>query len=383
MICHKCGSFNEDNNAFCINCGATFYAPSESSPTIMSPGTFGGQTGGLSNPSLPTVFHAPVPPPVQPNTPPSFQASFGAFQQSFPMIPPAQAEEKSRIGLFIGIGAVFLLLLVGGIAAIVFFVDFKPKTTEKLPASLGLYFQNADKSEVTEIKKLDFKDGVAARDEIKEDGSLTVLEPRPNIVLYSDGKDIPVSELRLVEVDSIKDDGTLRQVKFKAATVEGKPEMKRIWVDEDLAAIRYAFVLFDGYFEDGKHRFWPFEVKAGNKKDNGDLVKSETVDRKSKSASPSPTASAEKTVEAEKTIEPPPNSKAVYCQAGNVVLRSGPTQASGKLGSLRMGQKLYVLDYSDDWETFITRDGRELNSNYAYVQTESGKRGWVYAAFIR
>jgi uncharacterized protein YgiM (DUF1202 family) len=65
------------------------------------------------------------------------------------------------------------------------------------------------------------------------------------------------------------------------------------------------------------------------------------------------------------------------------VLRSGPTQLSGKIGNVRMGQKLYVIEYSDRYETFITKDGRELNSNYAYVQTESGKRGWVYAAFIK
>ncbi len=379
MNCPKCSSYNEDGNGFCINCGESFQVPNAPPPTQFVAGYYGGTSGSLSNPSQPTVIHAQIPT-VQPNQPANIDPSFAAFQQSFPIIPPAQAEAKSRVGLFIGIGALALLLLAGAVVAVVVFVDFKPKPKETLPASLGLFFQNADKTAVTEIKKQDFADASAARDKFAKDDSLPVLDPRPNVVLYSDGKDVPVSDLKLVEVDSIKDDGTLKHVEFKAATVEGKLEMKRIWVTEDLAAGKYAFALFDGYFEDGKHHFWPFEVTGGSSEDNGDLAKSETIARKAKSTT---TPKTENTPVPEKKVVPPPDTSVAYCQSSNVVLRSGPSQLSGKIGSLKMSQKLYVIEYSDRYETFVTRDGRQLNSNYAYVQTESGKRGWVYAAFIK
>ena len=115
----------------------------------------------------------------------------------------------------------------------------------------------------------------------------------------------------------------------------------------------------------------------------GDLAKSQTIERKSKAASPTPTPKTEKTPEPEKKVEPPPNSTVAYANTANVVLRSGPSQSSSKVGTIAKGQKLFIIKYSDNWEWFVTRDGREIESNYAYVQTENGKRGWVFAAFIQ
>ncbi len=383
MICPNCRAINDDSNVFCVSCGESFASPGGPGPTMLPPSF--GPANSDPNPSQPTVLHAENPlsgrMPVQP--PPAFDSSYSQFQQSFPAIPPSNVQQpaKSRAGLIAAVGILSVLVIAVGAVGIYLLLNRESNGSETFPTSLGLFFQNAEKTKVTEIRKRDEKNAVEARDAIKDESDLAKLGPRPNLILYADAKDVPVSDLKLVEIESMKDDGTVRQIEFKAATVEGKQDMKRIWLTEDLAPGKYAFAIFDGYFEDGKHHFWPFEVSGGNRKDNDSSAKELTISRKAAAATPTPAST--KSATPKPSVEPPPNASAARVQSSNVILRSGPSQSSSKIGMLSTGQKVYILEYSDRYEVFVTRDGRALNSNYAYIQTESGKRGWVFAAFIK
>jgi len=81
---------------------------------------------------------------------------------------------------------------------------------------------------------------------------------------------------------------------------------------------------------------------------------------------------------AKPAVPPPAGSTTATCVSNNVILREGPSQSTAKKGKLSSGQRLYVINYSSNYETF-----RNMTSNYAYVQTESGQTGWVYAKYIR
>lgn len=381
MICPYCRAINDDSNVFCVSCGESFVSPAGPGPTMLPQSFIPGDSD--PNPSQPTVLHAENPMSGRLPSPPAFDSSYAQFQQSFPAIPPSnvQPPQKSRAGLIAAVGILAFLVVVVGAVGAYLLLNYESKGSETLPTSLGLFFQNADKSKVTEILRRDEKNAAEARDEIKKKDDLPKSGPRPNLILYADAKDVPVSDLKLVEIDSIKDDGSVRQIEFKAATVEGKQDMKRIWLTNDIAPGKYAFAIFDGYFEDGKHHFWPFEVSGGDRKDNDSIAKEITIGRRTAAATPTP--KAERSATPKPTVEPPPNASAARVQSSNVILRSGPTQSSSKIGMLSSGQKVFVLEYSDRYEVFVTRDGRAINSNYAYIQTESGKRGWVFAAFIK
>lgn len=382
MICPNCRAFNDDSNVFCVSCGESFALPGGPAPTMTARSFIPGDSD--PNPSQPTVIHAENPLtgrlPVQP--PPAFDSSYAQFQQSFPAIPPSGAQQPThrRTGLIAAVG-ILAVLVVAAAAAVGAYLFFSRETkgSETYPTSLGLFFQNPEKTQVTEIRKRDEKSAVGARDAVKKEDDLVKLGPRPSLILYADAKDVPVSDLKLIEIESMKDDGTVRQIEFKAATVEGKQDMKRIWLTEDLASGKYAFAIFDGYFEDGKHHFWPFEVSGSSRKDNDAIAKELSIGRKSAATTPTPAKSATP----KPTVQPPSNTTAARVQSSNVILRSGPSQSSSKIGMLSAGQKVYIIEYSDRYEVFVTRDGRALNSNYAYIQTESGKRGWVFAAFIK
>jgi hypothetical protein len=407
MNCPKCNIFNEQGNLFCVNCGETLSVASNLPQTVISnqnltpneprteeyPSIY-----GQNSVSQPTV-HSGIPnyntnqnyyQNPQANhqySQPNFQPSMSNFNPSLPYIPPPA--KKSRAGLLIGLGLLVVLFLGGG-AIGTFLLINKPLTkTETLPEHLGMFFQNADKTQISELKKQDFTNTLTAKDTILKDGGLSETEAKPNIILYSDGKDIPLADLKVVDLESINKDGTMKQIEYKAAPVEGKPEMKRIWFNENLAKGKYAFAVFDGYFDEGKHKFWAFEVKNSDRSDNDDLAKSASLNLKNKSVTPQkttePASNSNVSVETktDTKVPAPSNSTVAYCTSNNVVLRSGASQNTGKIGSLYRGQKIYVIQYSGNYETFVDKNGREFYANYAYIQTESGKRGWVYTAYIR
>lgn len=357
MNCPNCQTINEPENVFCVNCGASV------SPDALPP---------------PTVqFQAPIDS-VETAVFPIGQAQ--AFN-SGPIAPAMQftGEQRHRSGpsstLLVGIiGLLVLVAAAGGF----YLFSGRNSASDPLPDHLGLFARNGDS--LAEVRKQDFTNGLTARDQLLKDDSLPALEANPSMVLYSDGKEVPVNDLRLIQLDSIKDDGSLKQVDFQAAPVEGKPEMKRLRVPNGLATGRYAFALLDGYLNEGKHKFWAFQVKSGSRADNGDALKSETLPVTAKAASNTADNRSRQTfgVNPAPKAPPPPGGSEAYSTTGKLVLRSGPTQSSSKIRNLYQGERVYIIEYSSNYESF-----KSLYSNFAYVQTEGGQRGWAYAAFLR
>lgn len=392
MICPNCQTINESENIFCVGCGGK----------VSLTGSLIGDTKAptVSFQMPPDAFQnsANIPPPTQfVQTPPIYNTSnsietsvvpvgnqFGAasmhnFAPSFSGAPQA---EKSNKTMFILAGAVFAVLLAAGLGAF-FLLGKQAVKSETLPEHLGMFLQNPAKDKVEEIKKQDFTNAVEGKDKLLKDDGLASAEGNPNLILYSDGKDIPLGDLRLVQLDTIKPDGSLQQLDFQSALVEGKTEMKRIRIPDGLANGKYAFVILDGHLDDGKHKFWAFQVKNSEKTNNDLSLKATTVSLKPKENTTSSTNTQTAVVQ-KPSIPPPTGASTRYLKIGNVILRSGPSQTYSPVGKLRAGQKVYVLGYSSEYETFVSqKTGESYYSNYAQVQTESGQKGWVYAEFLR
>ncbi len=400
MNCPKCNTINEISNVFCINCGETFSTdaahqqtmmpPPHSSDSIMPTQMFEPPANQTAEyPSDPTVLapHLNINRsnanfnPSQAN----YQTSQVGFNPAIPFIQPP-SPPKSRFGLWLGLGVLVAIILGGAIVA-AFFLLYKPATVaEVLPDHLGMFFQNSDKTSVDEIKKQDFTNALEGKDKLLKDDSMPTVESKPDLILYSDGKDIPISDLKLIQLDSIKTDGTMKQIDFKATPVDGKPEMKRLWFPQHLASGKYAFALIDGFFDDGKHKFWAFQVKSSDVNDNANLAKETNVSVKNKSNnsdskninSAATTEATKPTPAATSTIAPPVGSRTAYAATNNVVVRAAPGLDARKISGLKRGQKVYILSYSNNYDYW-----NGLEGNWANIQTESGQRGWVFSPLIR
>ena len=403
MICPKCSTLNDVNNAFCINCGEVFRSSPNLPPTLFQTDTEEPPQTPPAKPvdqtdylSTPTVFgvRAPDFQPIPPNTqqsranfekseakfeaaPPVFDASGVNFNPSIPFVPPQAPPRKSKKGLLVGGGVLLILLLVGGIiGAIVLLKKAKP-APEALPTHLGIFFQNGDKTAVTEIQKQDFTNAMEGKDKILKDDSMPTIESKPNLILFSDGKDIPLGDLKLIQLDSVKSDGSMKQIDYKASPVEGKTEMKRLWVAENLAKGKYAFALLDGFFDDGKHKFWVFQVKESDKTDNGTMAKDVTVSLKNKSKN-SNTNVTKTTPSPKATVEPPVGARTAYASTNNLSIRNAPSLTAPKIGALKKGQKVYVVGNSTNYDNWNGMEG-----TWANIQTETGQRGWVFSPLIK
>lgn len=372
MNCAKCNILNDAENLFCVNCGETL-KPS----------------GKPENADLPaTQIYPPIVPNERDDSPDSIPTALRSPAQFVPptqtfnpaiSTPTAQPIEPSN-NKFIWFGVITLLLLIGGgVIGAFFFINKQSESAEVLPDHLGMFVQNREKNGVSEISKQDFTDALQAKDDLLKSESLLNVEGKPNMILYADGKDIPLSDLKLIQLDTIKDDGNLKHIDYQAAPVEGKPEMKRLRVPDGLANGKYAFALFDGFLDDGKHKFWAFQVKNTEKSDNGDLAKEMTLSLK---PTPLPTPTAVKTQNVPsappKLKSPPPSDEIAYCRTNNVVLRSAPSLSASKVTGLNRGQKVYIINYSDNYDTW-----RGTTANWAYVATDNGQRGWVFTPLIR
>lgn len=378
MNCPNCHTENANDNIFCVSCGGNLAPPIGGATTQPSP-TQSFKLDDLNAPdSVQTAFRG-TPAPNFDNAP--------NFNPSIPYIaaPPAK---KSGSGKFVLIGALAFLLLIGGGIGAFFLINRQAANKETLPDHLGLFLAN-DKN-LVELTKQDSTNAVATKDDLLKNDALPATGDKPNVILFSDGKDIPIGDLKLVPLDQIKDDGTLKQINFQAAPVEGKSEMKRLRVPDGLANGKYAFALFDGFLDEGKHKFWAFQVKNAQKSDNGDLAKALSLSMKPKTASPSSsnanTAAATDSnttsvVKVAPTPKPAPiapaGSQVAYCASSNVVMRGAPSLSARKINNLKRGQKIYIINYSDNYDSWNGMEG-----NWAYVQTESGGRGWVFSPLI-
>ncbi len=352
MICSNCNFRNDAETVFCVNCGKPIAVGTQSTvPTENFQGGFAPQDSTVTavvNAGPPMVNYATQP------------ASIGY---------PAK---KTNPVIWIGIGG---LLLVALIAAVLFII--MPRINgEILPDHLGMFITSGDKGKLSEVRGQDTASLIEARNSIIKDDSLAMADPQPGMILYADGKEVPVSDLRLLQVDTIKDDGTMKQLDFQAAPVDGKPEMKRLRPLGELANGKYAFALIDGYFDDGKHKVWAFQVKNSSKNDNGDALRSTSASLKPK---PTPPPAAPKTAPAmTQNVAPPSAGNTATCISSNVILRSGPSQSYPKMRNLAYGEKVYILSYSSNTESF-----RGRSSPFAQVRTASGDVGWVYSSFLR
>lgn len=368
MNCPNCHAINDNDNLFCVNCGLPFsqIAGAETSlpPTqAVDPRQFSNQN------YIP--LHS-----TETRVAPQHPFDHSVYNPALPNTGDYQRKSGTKFVLFGA--AVILILGIGGGAA--FLLTKQNTSSEILPEHLGMFVQSASKDRVDEIKKHDFANAFEGGNSLFKDETLPVLDEKPSWVLYADGKDVPVNDLRLIQLDTIKDDGSLKQLDFQAAPVEGKPEMKRLRVTDRLADGKYAFALLEGYLDEGKHKFWAFQIKNSGKSDNGDALKSTTVALKPKSAANEiQTANMTAVPKNPPPAAPPPGIlRVAYATTGNLVLRGGPSQSSAKIGGLYRGQKVHVISYSDNYEHF-----KSHYANYAYIQTEGGKRGWVYTAFLK
>jgi hypothetical protein len=369
MICSKCNTANDTENVFCVNCGNSLPGSAANTVEIREsapPPTVAYSPQGKAPDTLETGHvRVSVPqPPIH-----SYPAPSGLAAE-----PPVR--RTSRVAIVFGV-VLTLGILIAIIAAaggyFYFYRDTGPVAAEALPGHLGLFAQSKERDRVDEIKKFDFADAVVGKDEILKTDAIPTLDTEPNLLLYSDGSDIPLSDLRLVQIDTINADGTFKQIDFQAAPVEGKPEMKRLRVPGGLANGKYAFALMDGFINDGKHKFWAFRVLNATKSDNGEALKASSLQVK---PAPSPAPAARQP--ATPSAPPPPGGTLARSTTNNLVLRSGPSQSSPKIRNLGSGEQVYIIEYSSNSEVF-----KGTVSRYALVQTMNGQRGWVFAAYLK
>lgn len=363
MICASCNTANDAENVFCINCGNAVAGTLSGSPTV------------------PIVEHPRIEQSVPAHASNSTETAVVNYvsQQKAASHPifntPTSLQGPPRINRsaywIIG-GLCFLLILV----VVVFVALPKFSDAEVLPTHLGMFVQSDAKDRVDEVKRQDFSNISEARNSLIKSDSLSVLISRPNLILYSDSKDIPINDVRLIQLDSIKDDGNMKTIEFQVMPIDSKPEMKRIRVRDGLANGKYAFTYFDGYFNEGKHKFWAFQVRDSNKSNNDDLTQSWSVSLK---PTPPPQPSTPRITSSSGPVGPPPPSgSTATVRSGRVVVRDGPCLTCRDIGRVFGGQTVYVVNYSENYDTWGGRTG-----NWAYVRTTGGLQGWVFSPLLR
>lgn len=390
MQCPYCKTPNDDEFVFCVNCGRTIRSAPNGAVTaqynvdeLSIPATdefvkpeIPYEQGGNS-PSVLTQFRKPVeiePPPTQIAHKDWVNYETASKSEAKPA--------KKRGFLWLGVAALALLVVGGAVFAAILLIRQNLQNEEALPDHLGMFYQNKEKTQVAELRRFELSNALDAKDQLSREDAIPILQEKPDLILYADGNEIPASELKLIALDSLKNDGTMKGVEFQVSPVDGKPAMKRLRFGESLAIGKYAFAKFDGYFDEGKHKFWGFEVRTGDKRDNGSLVRDITVNPKPK---PTPTPETQPTKipanNGTPIIKPAPTiptgARIAYCNDSNVVVRAAPGLSARKISGLNRGQRVYVIQYSSNTDYW-----RGVQANWAYIQTESGKTGWVFSPFI-
>ncbi len=327
MICQICRQQNDADDVFCRSCGNSLSQGTQ--PTVV-----------LNMPSQQTQ----VP----------FQNS-QMFSQ-----PPPNSNNKFLYALI----GVLLCTLVG--AAIYFGISSIKKNTP-LPDHFGMFARKDDS--LKELAKKELKDFIKEKDGLLNQESNPILNSKPEIIVFSDSG-IPVDKLKLVSLDSIKDDGTYQFTDFQVSPVEGKSDMKELRVSQKLANGKYAFAVFDGFLNDGNHKFWSFQV-AGSEGAENTALQSASLGLK-----PTPTP-VPVSVPVITVVAPPANASPAFCNNRNVLMRSSPSLSANPIGKLQKGQTVYVINTSSNYDYW-----QGIYSNWAYVQLPNGKKGWMFNTFV-
>lgn len=340
---------------------ATLHMPANSAPLAAG-------TGHLTSPvGQPTM--------VLPATAPSGSRAAMTAGASQYAGGPAQTHSSNKL-LFI----ILSILAVAAIGALAYIFLLRHDSQESaLPDHFGIFARNKDA--LSELRREEFHDVMQARDAIVGESSLPRVDAKPTLILFSEGQDIPVSDLKLVQLDSIDSSGKMNYWNYQVAPVEGHSGMKQIKIAGGLGSGKYAFALLNGYMDEGNHKFWPFQVKE-DAPAPADAPQVATLQLKPK---PSPTQLPKEMAQmplpaaAPQPIAPPTGARVAYCTENNVVLRGAPNLDGPKVGRLSSGQRLYILEVSSNYDTW-----RGFTANWAYVQPEGSlNRGWVFTHFVR
>jgi len=271
------------------------------------------------------------------------------------------------------VGLTVVILLFVGVAA--FFIVRQAtvvvEPTEVLPSHLGLFQKSQNGQLPVEIRPFEAASVSDGRNILLADGGMQKLNSQPEFVLYADSAEVPLSDLKLIRIDSVTDDGHARFADFQAAIIDQRPTMKRIMLPQPLPSGRYAFAMFSGFYNEGRHRFWAFEVSAGNP--SGMKFEQElTITLKPPTTPLVPTLTDLDQI----AVDPiPPGSTVAYCNATDVRIRAEAGRQGKIKGKLLKGQKVYVINYAYP-------DVNGVAETWARVQTESGKQGWVFNSFL-
>lgn len=370
MKCPKCGTENNADYVFCVNCGASI-TPAAGTSQGFSNTQFPPDSG-----SVPTAVYSPR------------ESAPGT--QVFPQTPPAGAKKRKVWPWLLGVGIVGLIAIAGGIGVFLLVMQNSGGIggSSALPDHFGIFVAESSGTKVNEIEKIESLNVIDAKEKLIADASKVKSNGAPDVILFAEGSDIPLSDLKFIDLESIDEKGNLRQIDFQAVPVEGKRAMKRIRFANGVANGKYAFAIFDGAINDGKHRLWPLQIENSTKSDNSDIAKTLTLELSGGKAgdtdantnsnsnsnsgqTPTPTPAPKPTVTA------PVGSTVAFCNSSNVIVRGDPGLDAKKLTMLKKGQRVFVIRYSDRTDMW-----NGVESNWAYIQTEGGTRGWVFTPFI-
>lgn len=321
--------------------------------------------------AIPTAGSGSMPTMVMTATPPSGSRAVtpaNASQFTSRSVPASGRVNPIVIALVVlaiaAIGAVtYLFLLRGG------------KQEGPIPDHFGIFVRTKDT--LDELRRTEFRDVVQGRDAIIGDSSLPRVDAKPTLILYAEAQDIPLSELKLIQLDAIDPGGKVRYWTYQVAPIDGHPSMKQIRVTGGLPGGKYAFALLNGYLDEGNHRFWPFQVKDGGATPSD--TPQETMIQLKPKPTPTPRQINQPQPVPQPALPPPASAGLAYCTENNVVLRSAPNLNGPKIGRLSKGERLFVIELSSNYDTW-----RGVTANWAYVQPEnSSVRGWVFTYFVR
>jgi len=361
MICPTCRTANTADDVYCRECGGSL------TPTAAGFGAEPWARNQTPRPSGEAPFISN--PTIFMNTPQSGtrRATSGGF------IPPA-APRASRGGNWLPI--LLSAVALGVLAALGYLLlRGKPAAEGPTPDHYGIFIQR--EGAMPELRRRDYRNGLDARAALLGEDGLPRAEAKPVLLLYAEPEDIPLADLKLVRVDSVEPNGSMRVWDYQISPVDGRPGMKRLRVADGLPEGKFAFAVFDGPLEEGQHRFWPFQVEKGAEQPGEPQVA--TVPTKPKAApAQAPMARSVSPPPPVVTAPPPGGARAAFCTENNVVLRGAPGLNAPKIGRLSRGQRLWVIEYSPNYDTW-----RGFTANWAYVQPDnSPTRGWVFTKFV-
>jgi predicted Ser/Thr protein kinase len=291
--------------------------------------------------------------------------------QPQPFISPTRTKQPWVLIALLAVLSLFLIGIVG-VLAYPYIKDALTKKSAPLPDHFGIFYSRQDG--LTELKMREFKNALNGSDELQADTSLPIVAANPTLLLYYETQMVPSSELKLIKLDSVNEDGKVEYWDYQISPLEGKPEIKQIKIKDGLPKGKFAFALLKDYLDEGTHKFWCFQIVNGAANPASPQILALSLKPKpSPMPQPTPSPTPKPTPQTPKL----PSGPMGVCNENNVVMRAAPTQSSAKVGRLDRGSQVVILQYSSNYETW-----RGITSNFVYVQTTGGKRGWVFSPFI-